>query len=206
MAVPEPFVVAFVVGVTPGKWARVWAERLPRHPLELRPLSADDALAALDSGDADAAFLRLPVEPEHLSAIPLYTELPVVVAPKDHPVEALEMLTLADLDGETILEGDWAANVDLVAANVGVAIMPQSVARALSRKDVVARPVTDAAETRIALAWPTEKTTELVEEFIGIVRGRTANSSRGEPTPPTPKSVKVTTPKKKPDRRPKRRR
>ena len=22
--------VAFVVGVTPGKWAKVWAERLPR--------------------------------------------------------------------------------------------------------------------------------------------------------------------------------
>ncbi|MCU1422916.1 MAG: LysR family transcriptional regulator [Microbacteriaceae bacterium] len=184
MAVPEPFVVAFVVGVTPGKWARVWGERLPRHPLELRPLAQAEAVAALVSGDADVALLRLPAEHEQLSTIPLYAEQPVVVAPKGHAVEALDSLALADLDGETVLDQDWAAAVELVAANVGVAVMPQSVARALSRRDVVARPVTDAAETRIALAWVTAHTTPPVEEFIGIVRGRTANSSRGTPTPP----------------------
>lgn len=190
MAVSQPFVVAFVTGVTPGKWARVWGERLPRNPLELRQLSPAEALSALLSGEADVALVRLPVDDESLSSIPLYTESPVVVAPKDHPVEALDSLALADLDGENLLGGDWAAAVELVAANAGLAIMPQSVARALSRRDVVARPVTDAAETRIALVWPTAATTPLVEEFIGIVRGRTANSSRGEPTPPQPKPPK----------------
>jgi DNA-binding transcriptional LysR family regulator len=177
-------VVAFVVGVTPGKWARVWAERLPGHPLELKPLAQPDALAALRSGDADAALLRLPVDDDSLSAIPLYTEQPVVVAPKDHPVAALDSLQLADLASETLLEQAWADAVELVAANVGLAIMPQSVARALSRRDVVARPITDAAQTRIALAWLTASTTLALEEFIGIVRGRTANSSRGTVAPP----------------------
>ena len=188
--------VAFVVGVTPGKWARVWAERLPGHPLELRPLSPADALDALRQGTVDAAFLRLPVEPPQLSAIPLYEEQPVVVVPKDHAIEALEAVTLADLSDENVLDGGWSEAVELVAANVGVAVMPQSVARALSRKDVLARPVTDAATTQIALAWRTpaggDATPELIEEFIGIVRGRSANSSRGTPTPPTekPKPVK----------------
>lgn len=196
MAVPEPFVVAFVVGVTPGKWARVWGERLPRHPLELRPLPQADAVAALIAGEVDVALVRLPVAPsqdidEQLSVIPLYAEQAVVVAPKGHPVEALDSLTLADLDGETMLETDWAAAVELVAANVGVAVMPQSVARALSRRDVVARPVMDAAERHIALAWVTARTTPPVEEFIGIVRGRTANSSRGTPTPPAPPAPKA---------------
>lgn len=198
-----PLVVAYVVGVTPGKWARIWAERMPRHPLELRQLSPADAIAALDAGDADVAFLRLPVEPEQLSAIPLYVEQPVVVAPKDHAIEALDSITLEDLTAETLLEGDWAASVELVAANVGVAIMPQSVARALSRKDVVARPVTDAPDTRVALVWVTAEFTPEIEEFIGIVRGRTANSSRGTPAPP--EKAKPTKPRK-PDRRPKRRR
>jgi DNA-binding transcriptional LysR family regulator len=194
------FTVAYVLGVTPGKWAGIWNERMPRHPLTLSQVSPDEALAALASGAADVALLRLPVADESLSAIPLYVEKAVVVVPKDHVIEALDSVTLADLDD--VLDGEWVANVELVAANAGVAVMPQSVARALSRKDVVARPVSDGPETRVALVWA--NTTPEVEEFIGIVRGRTANSSRGEPTPPTPKPVRA--PKAKPVRSTKQRR
>lgn len=194
------FTVAYVLGVTPGKWAGIWNERMPRHPLTLSQVSSADAVAALVAGAADVALLRLPLDDQSLSSIPLYVEKPVVVVPKGHVVEALDSVHLAELEG--VLEGDWAANVELVAANVGVAVMPQSVARALSRKDVVARPVVDAPETQVALVWRT--TTPEVEEFIGIVRGRTANSSRGEPTPKTPKpprAPRAVTPKKRPRRR-----
>lgn len=190
----EPFIVAFVVGVTPGKWARVWAERMPSHPLELRPLGYNDAIAALADGTADAAFVRLPLVHEHLSSITLYDESPVVVTPKGHAIEALDSVTVADLDGEVLLDQPWEAAVELVAANAGVAIMPQSVARALSRKDVVASAVTDAPTTSVALVWPADSATELVEEFIGIVRGRTANSSRGTPTPPAEKPARKASP------------
>lgn len=177
---PPPFVVAFVTGVTPGKWTRIWGERMPHSPIEAMPASDADALHALHNGTADVALLRLPIADEGLSVIPLYTESAGVVAPKDHPIAAFEAIVLADLEGETVLEGQDADTVELVAANVGVAVMPQSVARAHSRRDVVARPVTDAPGTTIALVWVAEKTTPAVEEFIGIVRGRTANSSRGQ--------------------------
>ena len=157
-------------------------------------MSHDQALAALDDSTVDVALLRTPIDPPQLSAISLYEEQPFVVAPKDHAIEAAESVVLADLDGENLLDAEWAAAVELVAANVGVAVMPQSVARALSRRDVIARPVTDAPTTEIALVWVTASTTELVEEFIGIVRGRTANSSRGTPTPPTEKPARVKPP------------
>ncbi len=183
----ETFRVAYVLGVTPGKWAGIWNDRMPRHPLALVQVSPAEAISALSSGDADVALVRLPVEDQSLSSIPLYFEKPVVVVPKGHEIEALDDVTLGEL-GEQ-LGGGWAEAVDLVAANVGIAVMPQSVARALSRKDVVARPVSDGEETRVALVWA--QTTPEVEEFIGIVRGRTANSSRGEPTPPTPKPAVV---------------
>lgn len=179
----QPFVVAFVVGVTPGKWARAWDERMPQFPLTLQQLGQSAAVAALADGTADVALLRLPVDPDSLSAITLYTEQPVVVASKGHAIEAADSVTLHELVEFGILPGDgdadWAASVELAAANVGVAVMPQSVARAYSRKDVAARPVTDAPETQVALAWPKDSTTPAVDEFIGIVRGRTANSSRG---------------------------
>ena len=63
-------------------------------------------------------------------------------------------------------------------ANVGLALMPMSVARAHSRRDVVARPLTDAADSGIALVWPRASDDPRLDTFIGIVRGRTANSSR----------------------------
>ena len=183
MNAPDPFVLAFVAGVTPSKWIGVWKERMPRQPIEVQPLADDEALASLHSGVADVALLRLPVDQDDLSLIPLYAERPVVVLPKDHVLESFDSVTLAELADETLLRGMDIGTIELVAANVGVAVMPQSIARAHSRKDVVARFIDDAPETRIALAWIAGNPDPLIQEFIGIVRGRTANSSRGEPTP-----------------------
>lgn len=179
----EPLVVAFVPGVTPGKWERVWRERRPGGRLELRPLPQASALAALDAGDAHMALVRDVIADEVRHAIPLYRERAVVVAPKGSLVGSLDEVDLADLAGETVLDidlasGDGAEAIELVAANVGVAIMPQSVARAHSRRDVVARPLRDAPDTGIALVWPAVRPHPLADVFVGIVRGRTANSSR----------------------------
>jgi hypothetical protein len=70
--------------------------------------------------------------------------------------------------------------MEQVAAGVGILILPHSLARLHSRKDVVSRTVSGVAETEIALAWPTAKTTDETETFVGIVRGRTQASSRAE--------------------------
>ncbi len=174
----EPFRVAFVPGVTPGKWERVWRERMRRATLELVPLPQDDALTALRAGETHMALLREVGADDEFHAIPLYRERPVVVAPKDHAVAAFDELALADLAGETILDGQDADTIELVAANAGVAIMPMSVARAHSRRDVTSRPLVDAPDTGISLVWRRDAEDPRLDTFIGIVRGRTANSSR----------------------------
>ncbi|WP_455604142.1 substrate-binding domain-containing protein, partial [Cellulosimicrobium funkei] len=69
--------------------------------------------------------------------------------------------------------------VVLVAANVGVAVVPQSLARLHHRKDVTYRRLEGAPSAPVALAWVADRDDDLVEEMVGIVRGRTANSSRG---------------------------
>lgn len=176
----EPLVVAFVPGVTPGKWERIWRERRVGR-LELVSMTQEAAVSALRDGTAHMALLRDTAADDILHAIPLYRENPVVVAPRGSLVAALDTVDLVDLDGETVLEVDLAAPADaveLVAANVGVAIMPQSVARAVSRKDVVARPLHGSPDTGISLVWPQDGAHALADVFIGIVRGRTANSSR----------------------------
>lgn len=174
--------VAFVPGVTPDKWARIWAERMPRDPLELAPVPESDQTEVLYDGRADLSFVRLPVDDERLHVIPLYTEVAVVVVPKGHFVEAADEVTLDDLAEEithpvpplTVQEA-----VDTVAAGVGIVLLPMSLARLHHRKDVALRPVTDGPHSRVGLAWRRDLEDERVEVFIGVVRGRRAGSSRG---------------------------
>jgi len=171
--------VGFVPGVTVTKWTRTWAERHPRTRLELVDVTEDEQLAVLDDGRVDMCFVRLPVADARLHVIPLYEEVPVVVVPKDHPVSLFEEVSLADLSEETVLDDvDPEQAVDLVAGGAGVLLVPQSIARSHSRRDLVYRPVSDGTPTQVALAWLVGNPHELIEEFIGIVRGRTPNSSR----------------------------
>ena len=188
------FRIAFVPGVTITKWTRAWEERR-RDPLQVLPTLPSDQVDVVRRGDADVAFVRLPIDRDGLSVIRLYTESPVVIAPKDHAFEAADELTAADLDGENVLEvGDDPKDaVELVAANVGVAVLPQSVARLHARKDVIARPLMDAPGTDIAIVWIADAETPDIEEFVGIVRGRTARTSRGPGAPapqPAPRKTK----------------
>lgn len=175
--------VAIVPGVTPGKWIRRWEERVPDVPLTVFTCEEAEQAAVLWDGRADLSFVRLPVDREGLSIIPLYTEVPVVVAPKDHDIELYDDdVPLAELAGQNFLEpvemGGAKTGVEVVASGAGLMILPMSVARLYNRKDVVYKPLSGAPETQIGVAWITEKTNETIEEFIGIVRGRTANSSR----------------------------
>ena len=65
-----------------------------------------------------------------------------------------------------------------MAAGTGVVLVPMSVARLHRRKDVVHRVVTDLDPSTIALVWLRERDDETTQAFVGVVRGRTGNSSR----------------------------
>lgn len=203
--------VGYVPGATPAKWARNWAQRHPASTLTLTPVTAAEAADAVRTGAVDVALLRLPTDSSGLAVIGLYEETTVVVVPTDHLLSAADEVTAADLDGEPLLMPldnvvDWAqapgtgapgiavdhrpetteAAIELVAAGLGVLIVPQSLARLYHRRDLTYRPITDAPACAVALAVPEGPQGELVEEFIGIVRGRTSGSSRGQ-TEQTPK-------------------
>lgn len=185
--------------MTPAKWVRIWNERLPDVPLTLIPVSDAEASDVLRDGGADVGFLRLPVDRTDLSAIPLYTETTVVVIPKDHVVAMVDEVPAEDLADDIVLHPlddtlDWehppgrpaierpattADAIELVAAGVGLLVVPQSLARLHHRRDLTYRPVTGTPESRVALSWREDGTTDLVDDFIGIVRGRTVNSTRG---------------------------
>lgn len=200
---PPSLTLGYVPGGTPAKWARNWAERHPDVPLQVCTVAAADAADAVRAGTVDVALLRLPADTSGLAVIPLYEETTVVVVPVDHVLTADDTITAADLDGEPVLMPldhvvAWAeapgALVDhrpettedameLVAAGVGALVVPQSLARLYHRKDLTYRPITDAPTCPVALAFPDGPQSPLLEEFIGIVRGRKPGSSRGQAQP-----------------------
>ncbi|GAA3583581.1 LysR substrate-binding domain-containing protein [Amycolatopsis ultiminotia] len=196
---PPAFRLACVPGATPAKWVRIWREREPGVPLDLVAVPAAEAADAVRQGRADAALLRIPGDREGLHAIPLYTETTVVVVPKDHLIAAADEVSCADLDEDVVLHPldntlGWATPpgrsaltrpattgdaIELVAAGAGLLVVPQSLARLHHRRDLTYRPLVDAPQSRVALSWPEGETTDLMERFIGVVRGRTVNSTRG---------------------------
>lgn len=175
---------------------------MPRTPLELVPLEPAAQREALQAAAVDAALVRLPIDRDGLHLIPLYDEVPVVVCAADSHLTAAEQLTLDDLAGEVVITPrDSVLDVQVpgavapsfappattgeaiatVAAGVGVVIVPMSLARLHHRKDADYRPLREGPVSSVALAWPKDAegdAAEMIETFVGIVRGRTAHSSR----------------------------
>ena len=154
----------------------------------------EDPLGLIASGGADMVFVRFPEGASPADAathvIPLYEELPVVCAPREHDVELYDdAVPLEELAGASFLDlADYAQAggakmaLEVVGAGAGLLVLPMSVARLYHRKDVVYRVLEGAPSTRIGLAWARPQGDDPenpeIEEFIGIVRGRAANSSR----------------------------
>ncbi|MGC4111907.1 MAG: LysR family substrate-binding domain-containing protein [Nocardioides sp.] len=187
--------VGFVTGTTPDKWVRAWRDQR-RGPLDLVPLTEEQQEAAVRDGEVDMALVRLPIDETDLHRVRLYDELPVVVAGREHFVAAADAVTLDDLSGEQLVRphaSGWRPDaeqltwptmsegeaIETVAAGTGIVLVPMSVARLFQRKDVVQREVADLAPTTIALVWLRERDDETTQAFVGVVRGRTGNSSRG---------------------------
>ncbi|WP_136518365.1 LysR family transcriptional regulator substrate-binding protein [Cellulomonas telluris] len=221
-----------VPGVSPDRWVRVWAERVPDEPLDVVRAAPAGAAAAVLAGEVDAAVLRLPPDPAPAGAppdlpppglpspapstrdgwavVPLWEDRAVVVVPREHLFTVVEAVDLDDLRAEPLLvpgddvlgaEAAVAADevtevpdtptaLDLVASGAGVVVLPHALAREHGDKRFAVRDVPEVPGSRVALVWHRDAEHPLVQELVGIVRGRTAGSSRGDvaapPAPPAP--------------------
>jgi DNA-binding transcriptional LysR family regulator len=154
----------------------------PGVDLRLSERVTSDALATLAAGELDLAVVSAagPLDaPEGVACEPLMDDPHVVALARDHPLAQRDALRLADLRDETWIEGtasectnallaaaeragfepriafeaaQWLGKQGLVAAGVGVTLIP-SVAVAMVREDVVLRSLgPDAPMRRIWLA------------------------------------------------------
>lgn len=75
----------------------------PRLRLYVREGMAEALLRNLDEGRLDLLLFPLPIKSANLQSVRLFREPLWVVAPTDHRIAALEAVSRADLEGETVL-------------------------------------------------------------------------------------------------------
>lgn len=181
--------IVFATGTEPGKWFRRY-EELTGDRLEAVP--SDDPFALVGT-QATAALMRLPDErvgDEH-HVVRLYEEAPGVAVPKDSVYAEVGEVTREDLAEEIVnFSGqspidDLRSALQVVAANVGVAYAPLPLLKNLARKQIKALPLNGeaAGQTEIALVWRKVDDSDVVQDFVGVTRGRTVRSSRGKNHP-----------------------
>lgn len=193
--------------------AEVSAEATEHAPIERKDVP-DNPFAHMSIVRPDREPASTDGEKYH--SIRLYEELPVVILPVDHVLTVLDEVPVEELAEEFLLQPAsdipayeevsraWRESagrivpeglndketIELVAAGVGLYIVPMSIARFYHRKDLTYRPVAGLDLYPVHLVWPrapkgeprSEELEALLQDFIGIVRGRTATSDRGSET------------------------
>jgi len=132
----------------------------------------------LRAGHADVAFLRLPHDdPADLAYEELLVEPDVAVLPRTHRLATRPSVTMADLEDEPFprwpgypetsapLVRDSAQLGQLIALGQVIATLPASAADHL-HQDLAQVPITDAATTTLAIAWPEDARSPALAAFV----------------------------------------
>jgi DNA-binding transcriptional LysR family regulator len=153
------------------RWViRVYRTSFPDVGLTLDELPTGEQLDRLAAGTLDLGIVRLPVNDERVTVVPLVSEAIIAVLPEGHRLSAESVVDVADLAGEPFIIVSRAQEptsfdrcvslctragfsprvvqegmqirtiVELVAAGFGVSLAPESLAQ-LRRPGVVYRPV-----------------------------------------------------------------
>ncbi len=175
-------------------------KRYPRVDLELTNLTTTEQIDALRGGTLDAGFVRMPVAEVGLSTTVIHREPFAIVLPKQHPLARKKDLAVDDLAPEAFIAygkrwapffhdrwtelclragfaprvvqetGEMSTALALVAAGLGVAIVPEGLTREHRRR--LAVKVLRKTETRseIAIATVAAKDTPLLRHLIAVAR------------------------------------
>lgn len=178
---------------------------VPRTIALLKPLTArSDIALRLVSHDerADARIISKSMLGDDEHFVPLWSERYVAALPPSHPLTLKERLRAADLADAPMIDRchceqseffgraaqrrpsaaiaqseDWA--MALVAAGIGIAIVPEGVAK--GHPDVAIREIEVKIRREVGLAYrASAPLTDALKDFVGKLQGRRAKSQRAQ--------------------------
>jgi DNA-binding transcriptional LysR family regulator len=207
------FVGSSMYSVVP-EFLRAFRARFEQVDLRLRELSTAAQLEALRNGRIDVGFIRPWGQIDGVMVQTVLRERVVAAVPDSHPLAASSRLRLEDVAAEPLvliarreapglhdaifhsiaLAGGVAGVVQetaemqtvigLVAAGVGVTLVPESV-RSLARSGVTYRPlIEELPSVELAVAWRPENRSPVLSAFLATVaEGRVDEEGIGAAAP-----------------------
>jgi DNA-binding transcriptional LysR family regulator len=179
---------------------KLFRQRFPGVEIELHELKAFELVQALHQGRIHVGLVRLPVQDELLSLEPILEEKLVVALPEQHPLAERPRLAFRDLAGEafllpprqlapgfyeqladlaqqagfTLRIGAEASQLqtilNLVAAGMGITLVPESVMQMSGRGVVFKRLPEPSPTMEIAVAWRRDDPSQVLQAFLEVVR------------------------------------
>ena len=168
--------------------------------LRLHELGTTEQLRQLESGRLDVGFVRPRQSRAGLTIEPVFGEPVIVALPDLHPLASAPQLHVADLVGQPLVlltragspglrkalepvtdqlggedvivqeVAEMQTVIGLVAADVGISLVPESV-RALQRRGVTYRELADGAPTvELAVAWRAGDDSPVLAAFLALLR------------------------------------
>lgn len=179
---------------------RRYRDQYPDVSLQLHEMTTAEQVEALGNMTIQAGIVRLPLSRPGLRLETILRERLVVALPEEHPLVDARSIAPGELEGETLVMfpreqgsgfydqiialcrasgfspriGQTATQmqtiVALVAAGLGIAIVPESVAD-LRRPGVTYRPLeSTATPVEVALAWRTDDESPALARFLEVAR------------------------------------
>ncbi len=182
-----------------GRAIRDFSVAYPDVDLRIHEMSPDRQIAMLKAGQTDISFLRSPPQDLDLASERAWCETVTLVLPKGHHLAGMPAIDLADLSRERFVflrlsdslfaKYLWeccvaagftptithqvveaASLTSLVATGLGIALIPEFVAR-LAHADVVYKPIGGKPiHADVYALWPREKAGPLIGNFLELVR------------------------------------
>lgn len=197
------FSVGFMPGLIVTSAVRALSRRHPDVAVEVFRTGWFNQTDVIRDGRVDIGYLRLPADLHGLEIEPLHLEPRVVVVPADHRLAGKDVVAVADLADEHLLQDpdavpEWRdiavelrgkklrnalprlrsveEKLEHVAAGNGIVVLPVSTATFYTRPDVTHIRVTDIAPNQVCLAWDNARDSALVREYAEIARAAETDS------------------------------
>jgi len=170
----ESLRISALLSISTDKWEQRWRQQHRHISLNIRRDSDDRdqrsvVIADLESDALDIGLIRIygdesldTISQTPLHAVTLYEESMALLLSAEHP-----------LAEEPSIDGSLLEALELTAT-----LLPGPVARDALQKDLVTVPVTGLKPSRIVCVWKPSRDSEAIQDFVGILRGRTGHSSR----------------------------
>ena len=163
----------------------------PRLEINLVRIDWSEPFTHLRNASVNAAIIHLPHSEPGVASRLLHSEPRVAVLPTEHRLSGLSQISIDDIAGDPVLDSNfsrdfWLVNprpdgsalntvqpaptsaeqlMDLVALGRGIAITAKTVSEQYRRPGVVAIPIVDIDEAKLALIWYSDHDQPAVAEL-----------------------------------------